>query len=177
MISTPSRLTVQLTNYWIPSTDCPSSWAEYNADHPGERAIKLTGGQSIILKEAFLAATQMEGCGRIRGGCLCYADGEWTLLPADRFPWGVDARGLPLVPFASIAVDLSVIPLGSVWRLDPDDVPMRKADGSEWDGIVTAADTGGAIKGEHVDLFVGHKSDRIDGDQPTPWIVRLDRMS
>lgn len=171
------RLTLQLTNYWIVSTEDPSSFAEYLPQHPDPRMlVKLTNGRSVFLPDAFLAAVQMEGCGRIHGGCLCYADEGWTLLPGDRFPWGVDARGLPLVPFESVAVDRGVIPLGSWWRIEPGRAVILP-DGRTWDGLVTAADVGGGIKGMHMDLFTGYKHDRVDGHAPDPWMVDAERIA
>ena len=61
------------------------------------------------------------------------------------------ALGVPLVPWRSVAVDPKVVPLGSIGRLV---VPLP--DGSTFDGLVIAMDTGTAITGAgRLDLFCG----------------------
>ena len=52
-----------------------------------------------------------------------------------------------------IAVDPDVIPLGSQVYITFDDA------WSEYNGVYTASDTGGAINGNIVDVFVGHGND------------------
>lgn len=52
-----------------------------------------------------------------------------------------------------IAVDPNVIPLGSQVMISFHDESMQK-----YDGIYTAADTGGAINGNRIDLFMGEGS-------------------
>ena len=59
-----------------------------------------------------------------------------------------------------IATDPSVIPIGSKILIRfPENIRHQKtADGKDFDmnGIYTARDTGGAIKGHHIDLFMGY---------------------
>ena len=59
---------------------------------------------------------------------------------------GISASGREVIPYYSIAVDPSVIPLGTVVYLDYGDGVLHEA---------RADDTGGAIKGNVVDLCVG----------------------
>ena len=59
---------------------------------------------------------------------------------------GVTASGRAAVPYYSIAVDPSVIPLGTVVYLDYGDGVLHEA---------RADDTGGAIHGNSIDLCVG----------------------
>jgi len=66
---------------------------------------------------------------------------------------GIGASGRRVVPFYSIAVDPSVIPMGTVLYMD------YYGDGSLME--VRADDTGGAIKGYKLDLCVG--------DHATAW--------
>ena len=54
----------------------------------------------------------------------------------------VGAAGTKLTPYYSVAVDTSIIPLGTI---------LRDADGNEY----KAEDTGSAINGYRVDLFIG----------------------
>lgn len=73
-------------------------------------------------------------------------------------PFGTGGKGWWLVPFRSIAVDRKVVPLGTVVY-----IPSARGqqvvlpDGRAWqhDGYFLAADTGGAIKTNHIDLFTG----------------------
>jgi 3D (Asp-Asp-Asp) domain-containing protein len=71
-------------------------------------------------------------------------------------PAGCDARPIPVIPFRTIAVDRSVIPLGSVLYIPALRGQIFHKDGEVFahDGYVFAGDVGGAIEGNHVDFFV-----------------------
>lgn len=58
---------------------------------------------------------------------------------------GISASGRPVVPYYSVAVDPTVIPLGTILFLDYGDGVLHE---------VRADDTGGAVKGYVVDLCV-----------------------
>jgi 3D (Asp-Asp-Asp) domain-containing protein len=65
-------------------------------------------------------------------------------------------RNIPLTPFRTIAVDTSIIPIGSVVY-----VPELRGRPFEHegrvlvhDGYLFAGDRGGAIRGKHVDVFM-----------------------
>lgn len=66
------------------------------------------------------------------------------------------AAAVPLVANASIASDKSLIPIGSVVLVD---VPLLDNDGQYRDRretrLMVALDVGGAIKGQHFDLYLG----------------------
>nr|DAK26553.1 MAG TPA: lytic transglycosylase [Caudoviricetes sp.] len=69
--------------------------------------------------------------------------------------YGVTASGKSLARHTlesarAIAVDPNIIPLGSRVEVAFDDENMK-----QYDGIYTAVDTGGAIKGNRIDLYVG----------------------
>lgn len=69
--------------------------------------------------------------------------------------YGITATGRSLAGHTlesarAIAVDPSVIPLGSKVR-----IKFKDADMQQYNGIYTACDTGGAISGNRIDLFVG----------------------
>lgn len=82
---------------------------------------------------------------------------------AARGPFGDGVQNFILVPFRSIAVDPNVIPYGTVIFV-PDAVGVRFSmpDGGDavHDGYFFAADTGGAIKGTHIDVFQGVLTNR-----------------
>lgn len=59
----------------------------------------------------------------------------------------ITALGTPVTPWYTVAVDPRVIPLGSKIRIEG------------FDGIFYCADTGGAIKGNIIDIAVGSKSE------------------
>lgn len=66
---------------------------------------------------------------------------------------GSNLAGHSLESARTIAVDPNVIPLGSEVRLEFHDSYMQ-----QYDGIYRAADTGGAINGNVIDLFVGENA-------------------
>lgn len=63
---------------------------------------------------------------------------------------GKNLAGHTLESARAIAVDPNVIPLWSQVHIAFDDENMK-----QYDGIYTAVDTGGAIKGNRIDLYVG----------------------
>lgn len=66
----------------------------------------------------------------------------------------VGSAGHVLTPYVSVAVDPEVIPQGAALILDAG-LPEYKGRKSRVTGPVLAHDTGGAIRGRHVDLFCG----------------------
>lgn len=82
--------------------------------------------------------------------------------------YGDGVNGYKLVPYRSIAVDSSVIPVGTVLY-----VPMARGvritldsgESVEHDGYFFAADKGGAIQGDHIDVFIGRST-----ENPFEWI-------
>jgi 3D (Asp-Asp-Asp) domain-containing protein len=73
-------------------------------------------------------------------------------------PWGDGTRGMVLVPFRSLAVDPRTIPDGSlVYIPAARGTALTLPDGrtAVHDGYFFSADRGGAIKDEHIDVFVG----------------------
>ncbi|SME91965.1 murein transglycosylase A [Desulfovibrio gilichinskyi] len=75
----------------------------------------------------------------------------------DSGPYG--AMNAPLTPMASVAVDSSVLPLGSMALLTTKLPEAGVDDKKPFTKIVMAQDRGGAIKGTRVDLFCGSGSD------------------
>lgn len=69
---------------------------------------------------------------------------------------GTNLAGHTLESARAIAVDPRVIPLGSKVRISFKDESMR-----QYNGIYTAVDTGGAIKGNTIDLFAGEGADDL----------------
>jgi 3D (Asp-Asp-Asp) domain-containing protein len=75
-----------------------------------------------------------------------------------RGPYGEGAGDVDLVPYRTIAVDPGALPLGTVVYVpDARGVPVTLPDGTQalHDGYFFAADTGGAIRQTHIDVFCG----------------------
>lgn len=69
---------------------------------------------------------------------------------------GTNLAGHSLYSARAIAVDPRVIPLGTRVRISFKDPEMRR-----FNGVYTAVDTGGAIKGNRIDLFAGEGAESL----------------
>lgn len=87
---------------------------------------------------------------------------RWTKSP---YKYGVGNKNNPLIPFYSIATDQKIIPFGTL-------VFIPEAVGVEYffedqkrvhDGFFRADDVGGAIKGNHIDVFIGNVEGGLAG--------------
>lgn len=79
-------------------------------------------------------------------------------------PFGEGSTGARLIPFRSIAVDPRFIPYGSLLYIpSARGVEISGPDGEKLkhDGYFFAADTGGAIRGSHIDVFFGPSSENV----------------
>jgi 3D (Asp-Asp-Asp) domain-containing protein len=169
------------------------------------------GGLSGAFYKEFLYSAYgvcMQGSGRALGGqTIAYRSGgggwvdkdgvptppsDWSVRPPfwirdeaevrfTELPEGVykGSYGTAL-PWYTIAVDRAVLPIGSIVYIP---ALAGKAVGKETlSGYFLAADTGGAIRGKRVDIFVGAGSRAMDGwvnftgavefDAATSWPVR-----
>lgn len=97
---------------------------------------------------------------------VCY-----RALDPERFPWGMGARSNPLEPNVSIAVDPSFIPLGRWIYVEELDGIVPPGETTPHDGCLRADDTGGAIDGNHIDIFVGPQTSW------SPWEALLPTRS
>jgi 3D (Asp-Asp-Asp) domain-containing protein len=69
----------------------------------------------------------------------------------------LDSLGCKVVAMRTAAVDRTLIPKGSVLFIK-ETVGLLMPDGSRHDGYWYASDTGGAIKGQRIDLYTGQGS-------------------
>ena len=83
------------------------------------------------------------------GQRLCY-----ERLDPKRFPSGRGATGAPITPFYTVAVDSTVIPLGTKIYV-PELVGLPRFDGSKHDGCFLAEDRGLKVVGRRIDFFTG----------------------
>jgi 3D (Asp-Asp-Asp) domain-containing protein len=87
-------------------------------------------------------------------------------LDPARFPHGRGATGGPITPLVTVAVDTSMIPLGTPVFV-PEFVGLPRADGSAHDGCFIAQDRGVKVVGKHIDVFTG------DPAMTAAWNVRV----
>ena len=95
----------------------------------------------------------MEAAAQLRDGrMISYLKMANRAKVVDRF---LGCGGHTLTAMKSIAVDPRIIPLGSVVY-----IPQAEGvtvDGQVLNGVFYAHDVGSAIKGKHIDVFVGRK--------------------
>jgi 3D (Asp-Asp-Asp) domain-containing protein len=78
-------------------------------------------------------------------------------LDAARFPHGRGAMGGPITPLRTVAVDSSVIPLGTVIFV-PELAGLPRQNGTRHDGCFIAEDRGVKVVGKQIDVFTGDPS-------------------
>ena len=78
-------------------------------------------------------------------------------LDPQKFPHGRGATGKPITPLRTIAVDSSVIPLGTPVYI-ADFAGLPKPGGGKHDGCFLAEDRGTRVIGRQVDVFTGDPS-------------------
>ena len=146
------------------------------ADYNGESIDLMNGACKPIVSvpRSFYESVCVQGSGTLRTGgtvsfakrdCSCAAECPRTgqricfdLLDKRQFPWGRGAMGKGITPLLSVAVDSSVIPLGTALYIPEYDGVARDVDGgSKHDGCFLAEDRGLAVKGQQVDVFTGHR--------------------
>ncbi|MCA9592514.1 MAG: hypothetical protein KC776_04360 [Myxococcales bacterium] len=149
-------------------------------DFPGESEFK---GARVSLKNprcktiaevprGFFEAVCVQGSGTLSSGStvsfakrdcecaeVCPRTGQkicFDELDKTQFPWGRGATGKAITPLLSVAVDTSVIPLGTaIYIPEFDGVPRDPEQSSFHDGCFIAQDRGMKVKGKHVDVFTG----------------------
>jgi 3D (Asp-Asp-Asp) domain-containing protein len=92
----------------------------------------------------------------------------FDVLDSAQFPWGRGAMGSAITPLKSVAVDTSVIPLGTSLYIAEFDGVSRGPGGSPHDGCFIAEDRGIRVVGEHVDIFAGNPRMTVHLNQVVP---------
>ncbi|WP_437318363.1 3D domain-containing protein [Sorangium sp. So ce385] len=119
---------------------------------------------------AFHDQVCVQGSGRLasgdtvsfaRRGCACAdvcprTDQKvcFERLDPRRFPYGRGATGRPITPLRTVAVDSSVIPLGTALYV-PELVGLPLPGGGRHDGCFVAEDRGIKVVGRQIDVFTG----------------------
>jgi 3D (Asp-Asp-Asp) domain-containing protein len=145
-------------------------------DFAGE-SVPLMNAQCkaiVNVPRPFYESVCVQGSGTLKAGgtvsfakrdCACAAECPRTgqhicfdLLDKAQFPWGRGAMGRAITPLVTVAVDSSIIPLGTPLYIPEYDGVARDASGSAThDGCFMAEDRGLAVKGQHVDVFTGYR--------------------
>jgi 3D (Asp-Asp-Asp) domain-containing protein len=131
-------------------------WAVEEAEYPESQSSALYLSDGSLLgrfSSAFVKAFKVEAAAQLRDGrMISYLKRANRVELVDRF---LGCGGNTLTPLKSIAVDPRIIPLGSIVY-----IPQAEGvnvDGQILNGLFYAHDIGSAIKGKHIDVFVGRK--------------------
>jgi 3D (Asp-Asp-Asp) domain-containing protein len=124
--------------------------------------LDMEGNVLAKVSAPFMKRLKMEGTGRLMDGRVVNfkdrvkkSDGtleiRWRICGPEA-PYGFGLGDIPLVPFRSVAVDPTVIPIGSKIF-----IPAAKGavlpNGDVHDGVFTAVDIGDMIKDKKIDIF------------------------
>lgn len=145
-------------------------------DYSGEGVALMNAQCKAIasVPRPFYESVCVQGSGTLKAGgtvsfakrdCACAAECPRTgqhicfdLLDRTQFPWGRGAMGKAITPLVTVAVDSSVIALGTPLYIPEYEGIARDASGSTThDGCFMAEDRGLAVKGQHVDVFTGYR--------------------
>ncbi|MDF3068564.1 MAG: hypothetical protein K0R38_4165 [Polyangiaceae bacterium] len=145
-------------------------------DFTGETVGLMSASCQTIMNvpRPFYESVCVQGSGTLRSGgtvsfakrdCSCAAECPRTgqricfdLLDKAQYPWGRGAMGKAITPLLTVAVDSTVIPLGTPLYIPEYDGVARDLTGTaQHDGCFLAEDRGLAVKGQHVDVFTGHR--------------------
>ena len=146
------------------------------SDFEGEALSLMNGSCKAIatVPRTFYESVCVQGSGTLKSGgtvsfakrdcscaALCPRTGQhicFDLLDKQQFPWGRGATGRGITPLLTVAVDSTIIPLGTpLYIPEYDGVPRDSSGGTKHDGCFLAEDRGLAVKGAHVDIFTGHR--------------------
>jgi len=146
------------------------------ADFNGETvALKNPRCKTIkSVARSFYEAVCVQGSGTLASGStvsfakrdcecaeLCPRTGQhicFDELDSKAFPWGRGATGRAITPLLTVAVDSDLIPLDTpVYIPEYDGIPRDASRSAVHDGCFIAQDRGVRVKGEHVDVFTGHR--------------------
>lgn len=144
------------------------------ADHTGAKTPLRAADCSTIadVPRGFHDAVCVQGSGRLASGrtvsfakrdCACAETCPRTgqricfeALDPARFPFGRGAQGNSITPLRSVAVDSTVVPLGTkIYIPELDGVPRSEGANEALDGCFVAEDRGVRVVGNHVDVFTG----------------------
>jgi 3D (Asp-Asp-Asp) domain-containing protein len=123
----------------------------------GSVAVKDANGRSIAYAFVDSKGPDQANCDAFLGNLpdrikLATRQARFRVV---KHPEGCGARHIPLLPYRTVAVDPSVIPVASVLYVPALRGQRFTLDGRDFvhDGYLFAGDRGGAIRGRHIDMF------------------------
>ncbi len=131
-------------------------WVVEEKDYPKSRSVPLYDQKGKLVgrfSRSFVRDFKREAAARLRDGrCISYLKKANRVLIDSRF---LGVNGYKLTELKSIAVDPRVVPIGAkVYIPQAEKVVIH---GKPLNGIFRAHDIGSAVKGKHIDVFVGAK--------------------
>ena len=165
-------------------------WRNTYYDFPSEEAgpkgamvYDATCKPIAPVTKAFHDKVCVQGSGKLASGatisfakrdCACAAVCPRTdqkicfeKLDPSQFPHGRGAAGTAITPFRSVAVDSTLIPLGTVLHI-PEYRGLRTLDGKAHDGCFLAEDRGLRVQGRHIDVFTGSEKGTLAWNAAVP---------
>jgi len=147
----------------IPLLDISGRDLEYSLSPNDWCHAALEGSVRVIKKDGLGTVFNFSGTrqNRLQVDCVPYvglSDLGYSRFYRAKGPFGDGVNGYLLRPYRTLAVDPSVIPYGSVLYIpSARGTQITLSDGASiiHDGYFFAADTGGAINGNHIDVFIG----------------------
>ncbi len=146
------------------------------ADYKGPTTKLMSGTCSALadVPRSFHDTVCVQGSGLLRSGVtvsfarrdcecaeVCPRSGQkicFDALDKGQFPWGRGATGRPITPQLSVAVDTTVIELGTpLYIPDFDGIPRDEGGMTRHDGCFIAQDRGSRVQGNHIDIFTGQE--------------------
>ncbi|MGQ9708144.1 MAG: 3D domain-containing protein [bacterium] len=131
-------------------------WVVEEKDYPKSSSVPLYSIDGKLVgrfHSSFVRDFKTESAARLRDGrCLSYLKKKDRVQVVERF---LGHGGNTLTELKSIAVDPKLIPLGSkVYIPQFEGVAVN---GKQLNGVFYAHDVGSAVKGNHIDIFLGDK--------------------
>jgi 3D (Asp-Asp-Asp) domain-containing protein len=163
-----------------------NTYYDFPRDKGGDRSATIYDAACAPIaqvSQAFHDQVCVQGSGRLtsgetvsfaKRGCACAAvcprTGQkicFEKLDPQSFPHGRGAAGRPITPLRTIAVDVSIIPLGSAVFI-PEFVGLPLPQGGTHDGCFRAEDRGLKVVGKHIDVFTGDPATTTQWNQLVP---------
>ncbi len=128
-----------------------------------KRTLACLATLALLASAPAAKAQSADPIGDLISKAMSSANGQGLRLKATLYHIGArgvgsrDSLGCTVSPMRTLAVDPTFIPRRTVVFIE-ETVGMTMPDGSKHDGLWYASDTGGAIKGQRIDLFTGQGS-------------------
>ncbi len=151
-----------------------NTYYDFPAEGAGKKDAKVFDANCVAIADvtrAFHDQVCLQGSGKLATGetisfakrdCACAAECPksaqkicFEKLDPKKFPSGRGALGQAVTPLRTVAVDDSIIPMGSSLYI-PEFDGMPRPEGGTHDGCFVAEDRGSKVIGAHVDIFTGN---------------------